>query len=356
MHRPVDRRSNIGDPGSREFLHQLLFGFYASQLIIVAAQLRLADLLRNGPISSEDLAKSTATHAPALHRVLRGLACIGVLYEIEPGCFELSPLGEPLLTDAPESMRSLVMLYGGEEVWRSWGNLLECIKSGETAFEQLYGVTHFGWVEQNPSSSAAFNDLWGDTTGQIAPAILAAYDFSVFRLVVDVGGGNGTLIGAILKANPGQHGVLFDTASGVSEAQTILAAAGVTDRCEVVAGDFLQSVPPGGDLYILKNVVDDLDDARIVEVLKNCRHAMVEDAKVLMVEPVLPPRIERPGASVGLVMSDLNMLVCCGGRRRTETEFNTLLGAGGFQLRRIVPVPSADLSVIEATPNPSLAL
>ena len=343
------------DQESRDLLHQLLFGFYASQLIVVAARLGLADLLRDGPRTNDELARSTATHASSLRRVLRGLACVGVLYEIEPGHFELSPFGEPLLSDAPESMHSVVTLYGGEEVWRAWGNLLYSVKTGETAFEQLYGVNHFGWVAQSSSSEAYFHELWGDTTSQVAPAILAAYDFSGFRSVVDVGGGNGALVAAILAANPAQHGVLFDTAAGVSEAAAVLAAAGVADRCDVVAGDFFESVPRGGDLYILKSAFDDWDEKRIVEILSNCRRAMAGDARLAVVEAVLPPRIERPGTSVGLVMSDLNMLVCCGGHRRTEIELSSLLGSAGFEVSRVVPVPSTDFSVIEAVPAPNRA-
>lgn len=342
--------SEAGDAEDQAALLQMSFGYMTSQVIGVAARLGIADVLRDGAKTSEELATATGAHAPSLLRLLRALACLGVLVEVEPGRFELTSLGAPLRRDAPNSVRALTMLFCDEAVWTAWGNLLHSVRTGENAFEQAFGIGAFEYFARNPVLSAIFNEAMAEHTRTVAPCVVAGYDFSRFRTIVDVGGGNGTLIAAILEATPGLRGILFDTPAGVEAAGATLEAAGVADRCRIVEGDFFESVPDGGDACVLKSVIHDWDDDRSITILDNCRRAMPADGTLLLVEPVLPPRVES-AAITGMVMSDLNMLVVASGRERTETEFQALFTSAGFELTAVTPtLAPTDYSVIEGVP------
>jgi orsellinic acid C2-O-methyltransferase len=333
------------DERSRGQLMQLVFGFFPAAAIYACARLRIADLLAGGAKSADELAGATATHAPSLHRLLRALAYLGVLTEVEPGSFGLTTTGTLLRSDAPDSMWATSVLFGGEGVWRSWGELVPSVETGEPAFSRIFGEQPMA-----PEGEASeFNQAMSEGTRQLAPVLVGAHDFGGFREIVDVGGGNGTLIAAILAANPGQRGVLFDTRAGVAEAPPTLEAAGVADRCRVVEGDFFDHVPPDGDAYVLKSVIHDWDDERSVRILQNCRRAMADGAKVLIVESVLPAEVQPSFGMLGVIMSDLNMLVCTGGRERTETEFSALLDRAGLKMTSVKPIPGPfTTSLIEA--------
>lgn len=344
--------SDTGKAGAtpRETLLRMVFGYMASQVIHVAARLGIADLLQGGAKTSEELAAATGTHAPSLRRLLRALACVGVLAEVEPGLFELKPLGAALRSGAPDSARSLAMLFCDDSVWRSWGDLHHSVKTGETALERVVGMGPFEYFARNPELSVTFNEAMAEDTRNVAPGVAAGYDFSHFGTLVDVGGGNGTLISAILEATPGLRGVLFDTPAGVEAAPEALEASGVAERCRVIAGDFFESVPGGGGACILKSVIHDWDDDRAAAILRNCRGAMPREGRLLLVEPVLPPRVESAEIT-GVVMSDLNMLVCAGGRERTEAEFRELFAAAGFELTGITPtLGTTNYRLIEGSP------
>jgi len=338
------------DPRARMALMQMLFGFMGAQVINVTARLGIADALGNGARTTDELAAGTKTHAPSLHRLLRALACLGVVAEVEPRRFELTALGQPLRADAPNSMRWLAMLFCDDPVWRSWGHLEDSVRTGEVSWDKVVGTSPFEYFKTHPEQSATFNAAMAEDARNTAPMVLAAYDFASVGTLVDVGGGSGTLLATILAATPKLRGIVFDTPAGMDRAAETLARVGVADRARAVAGDFFQSVPEGGDAYILKSVIHDWDDARSRTILQSCRRAMGAGGKLLLVEPLLPPKVESP-AITGMVMSDLNMLVVAGGRERTEVEFRALLESAGFVLTSIsAPLAPTTYRLIEGCP------
>jgi len=340
------------DPQLRGFFLQLVFGYMASQVIYAGAQLGITDLLRDGPRTSDELARATRTDGPSLYRLLRGLACVGIVAEAEPRRFELTEFGALLRADHPDSVRNLTMLFCGPGVWENWGHLLDSVRTGKPAFELLDKQPPFQGMGDDPEFSAIFNEAMSEGTRQAAPGVVGAYDFSQFRTLVDVGGGDGTLLAAILAAAPGLRGVLFDLATGLEKAPERLEDAGVLDRCEIVEGDFFESVPEGAEAYLMKSVIHDWDDDRALQILRNCRRVMPSSGRLLVLEPVLPQTVDRSPETLGAVLvGDLNMLVSAGGRERTEPEFRALFEAAKFRLNSTVPVsPPAYLSVIEGIP------
>ena len=328
-------------PASAAML-QMISGFWISRAIYIAAKLGLADHLREGHKTAEDLAAATGTHAPSLYRVLRALASVGVFAEDEKTGFRLTPLSETLRTDVRGSLRAFATVELGEEHYPAWGELLHSVKTGEIAFDRAFHMPVWKFFEQNPENAKTFNDAMTGLTLAVNDAVLSSYNFSYISKIVDVGGGHGSLIASILKANPKMKGVVFDAPSVAAGAQSRIEVEGIANRCEVVAGDFFQSVPGGGDAYILKWIIHDWDDERSITILKNCYRAMTKNGKLLLVEAVVPHGSE-PHFSKFI---DLNMLVMTGGRERTENEYRTLLEASGFKLTRIVPTESA-MSVVE---------
>jgi len=328
----------------------MVTGYYISRAIYVAATLGIADLLAHGPQPSSTLAKATGTHAESLTRVLRLLASVGVFTEQDDRCFALTPLGECLRTGVPGSMRSAALLFAGitQEAWR---DLLYSVRTGEPAFHHLFGMDSFSYMAQHPEEAANFDEAMADFTKGIAIAVAATYDFSQFGTIVDVGGGNGMFLEAVLKAHPTLRGVLFDMPHVAERAQQRIEAVGLAERCKAVGGDFFLEVPSGGEAYILKHVIHDWGDARAVTILKNCHRAMGPQGKLLIVEGVYPSHIDQSDASRGAASNDVNMLVCTGGRQRSEAEFRSLYGAAGFTLTRIVPI-QARSSVIEGIWSP----
>jgi SAM-dependent methyltransferase len=319
--------------------------YYVSQAVYVAAKLGIADQLSDGPRHHDDLAKATRTHGPSLNRVLRLLASAGVLSEEADGRFALTPIGQCLRSGVPGSMRAATLLFGGR-TQQTWSELLYSVQTGEPAFPRLWGADSFSFMEQHPEEAAIFDDAMADWTAQAAAAISAAYDLSSFRTLVDVGGGNGALLAGILAANPTLRGVLFDRPHVAQRAHARIDEAGLADRCSVGGGDFFADVPHGGDAYLLKHVIHDWNDERAVEILRSCHRAMLPHARLLLFEGVYPSRIDQSDASRGAAANDVNMLVCTGGRERSEPEFRALYEAAGFTLTRIVPT-RARASVIE---------
>jgi SAM-dependent methyltransferase len=328
-------------------LYQMSIGHYLSRALHLAAKLRIADLLKDGPRHYGDLATATATHAPSLNRVMRLLASAGVLAEQEDGNFALTPLGDYLRTGVPGSMRASVMLFAGVGIQDSWKDLEYCVRTGEPAFRRTSpDADAFSHMAQDPEQGKIFDEAMATFAPQTASAVAAAYDFSAFGTVVDIGGGNGALLIGILKAHPNLRGMVFDQPQVAERAREKIAAAGLASRCEAVGGSFFEAVPSGCDAYMLKHVIHDWDDARAVTILSNCRRAMGPRGKLLIVEGVYPPRIDQSDVGRGAAANDVNMLVCTGGRQRSEAEFRSLYAAAGFTLTKIVPTP-ARASVIE---------
>ncbi len=327
-------------PASR--VRGMLNGYVETQLLYVAAALGLADALHAGALDIDALVGATGADRDSLHRVMRGLANIGIVIEGEDGRFALTETGQLLRSDMPGSLRTLALLTGEQE-YRAWGELLYTVRTGQTAFDHVYGEPFFARLDRDRSTSAHFNAFMDHVSARIAAALLRAYDFSAVRTVVDVGGGRGTLLTALLAAHPHLRGVLFDRPAVSREAEAALAAAELAGRRRFIAGDFFTSVPEGGDLYILSQVLHDWDDEQCRRILSNCRRAMGPEGKLLIVERLLPERVVPP---TPVVTSDLHMLTLTGGRERAEAEYVTLLAGSGFALARVIPLV-AGWSLIE---------
>src|SRR5215210_5232071 len=250
---------------------RLMTGTWVSHAIWLAARLGIPDLLADGPKDGRDLAGLTDAHAPSLYRVLRALASVGLLREAEDGRFHLTPLAEPLRDGVPGSLRAFAIMLGEEWHWRAWGDLPHAVRTGQSAFEHLYGVTNFEYWAQHPEAEAIFDDAMTSRGAAQNAAVVAAYDFAGVGTLVDVGGGHGSLLAAVLQAHPAMRGVLVERPEVVAGARAYLEQAGVQERCEVVAEDFFASVVSGGDAYVLKSVVHDWDDARAVAILSSRR-------------------------------------------------------------------------------------
>jgi O-methyltransferase domain/Dimerisation domain len=326
-------------------LRRLVNGYQVTQAIHVAAALGIADLLGDGPRASDELAAQTGAHAPSLHRVLRALAGVGVLHEGADGRFALTPVGECLRSDASEPVGGWASYVGAPSHWRSWGALLHAVRTGENAFRALHGTDVWEYRAQHPEEGAVFDRAMTAITLRANQHLLEAYDFSRLRSVVDVGGGHGALVAALLAAHPHMRGVVLDQPHVVERAPAVLEEAGVADRAEVVAGSFFDDVPAGADAYVLKAIVHDWEDAEALRILRRCRAAIPPHGVLLVVERDLGAPNEDPDAK----LSDLNMMVGPGGRERTHDQFATLLAEGGFALRATMPTPIG-LTVFEAQP------
>ena len=326
-------------------LRQLIMGSRVTQLIYVAAKLGLADHLEQGPRTPDALAQAVGAQPEALYRLLRALASIGLFAETEDGAFRLTPLAELLLTNPAGSVRGLAILYGEEWLWQAYGHMLYSVQTGRSAFEHIHGESLYDYLGHHPAAEAKFQAAMSGYSAQEAAAVLAAYDFSGLGTVVDVGGGHGTLVAALLEANPQLAGVVFDVASVVAAAQRRLADAGLAARATCVAGDFFAALPSGGDAYLLKSVLHNWDDAAAARILRRCRQAMSRRARLLVIERVIPSG----NAPSEAKLFDINMLVTVGGQERTEREYRALFQASGFDLTQIIPTYSP-LSLIEGVP------
>jgi O-methyltransferase domain/Dimerisation domain len=328
-------------------IQQLPFGAMSAKIVYACAELGIADLLAGGSRTSAELARRTRAHGPSLRRLLRALAGLGVVAQVEHDRFELTELGTPLRSDAPGSVRRLVMMLCGPESGRTWDELVPSVRAGECAWERAHGMAWVEFYERYPEQAETFNRAMAEHTRDAAPGIIAAADFSRFDSVLDLGGGDGTLIAEILRAEPGLEGVLCDLPAGLEAAAGTLAAAGVADRCRVAPCDFFESVPDGADAYVMKQVLHDWDDGRAAAILRNTRAAMAPDARLLIVERTLPGLVGEADAQTLLI--DILMLLNTGGRERTEQEFRCLLDATGFaEVTFGDAIPPFDYRVIEA--------
>ena len=328
-------------------LYQIGIGHYFSRALALAAKLGVADLLKDGPRFYGDLAKATQTHPPSLNRMMRLLASVGVFEERDNGTFALTSLGELLRTGVPGSMRSAVLLFAGIGIQDAWRELEYCVQTGEPAFRRNSpDADPFSQIAQNPEMAKVFDEAMATFAPLTAAAIAASYDFSPFRKLVDIGGGNGSLLIGILNANPNLHGIVFDVPHAADKARAKIAEAGLKSRCDAVGGDFFTEVPAGADAYIIKHVIHDWNDDRATAILRSVHRAMPPQGKLLIAEGVYPQRIDKSDLSRGAAANDVNMLVSTGGRQRSETEFRSLQDAARFKLTRIIPTP-ARLSLIE---------
>jgi O-methyltransferase len=324
-------------------MFRLIMGRWVSHLIYVAAKLELADRLKHGPRTVEELATAAEVQAPALYRVLRALASVGVFAETKGKRFKLTPLAVTLQKTVPGSTHALALLWGQKFQEDAWAQLLQAVKTGEIPFLKAHGVPFFEYLEKHPEDLKIFGESMTGVSSMENPAIAAAYKFSGIRTLVDVGGGNGSLLATILKANPKLKGVLFDQPSVSTRARQdrYVTAKGIAERCTLESGDFFEAVPKGGDAYILKRTLHDWDDAHCAKILANCCSVMSEKGRVLVVDAVIPPG---NGPDRGKLL-DMQMLII-GGRERTKQEFAALFKQAGLKLTRVVPT-KCPLSIVE---------
>jgi hypothetical protein len=321
---------------------QIVQGFWLSRAVYVAAKLGIPDLLKDGPKSADELASAAGMHSGSLYRVLRALDSVGVLAESADRWFALTPLGDTLRSDAPGSLRYFAIEELGENHYPAWEKVLHSVKTGAIAFNHVYGTSKWDYMAEHPEEARIFNQAMASFSAVVAQAIVAAYDFSASSTVVDVGGGDGGLLSAILKSNPNLRGVLADLPHVSEAARRRFQAEGLASRSEILGVDFFDAVPKG-DTYMLKWIIHDWDDERSAKILKNCRSAMTVDGRILLIEAVIQPG----SATAFSKLMDLNMLVMTGGRERTEAEYSALLNAAGLRLSRVVPTQT-EMSIIEA--------
>ena len=311
-------------------LKRLVNGFRVSQCIHVAVELAIADHLRGGARSCAVLAERTGSQPAALERLLRVLARAGIVHRESDGRFALTPLGELLCKDADGSMRAEIRNNLHASSWAAWGQLLYSVETGQAAFPKIFGKSAWEYRAENPEAGRIFDEMARSMSARSRDVILNCLDLSNVRRVVDVGGGDGTLLAGILARWPALQGVLFDRPAVTAKAERVLNVAGVRDRCRIVAGDFFDEVPAGGDLYLLKAIIHDWDDKAAIAILNNCRQAMTNDASIVLVESLLDPDSPDDRAFM-----DLHMLVIHGGLERTPAEFGALFDASGFRLDRV---------------------
>ncbi|HJY76092.1 MAG TPA: methyltransferase [Burkholderiales bacterium] len=324
---------------------EILMNLWKARALYAAARLAVPDLVAAGRHTVEDLAQATQTHAPSLHRLLRALAGCGFLAETEPGYFALTPLGDALRTDAPGAAHATVLTLAGDWQWKAWDHFIYSLRTGEPAMLQAFGKTLFEYLVESPQDSARFNEAMIGMHGRDGSAIVEVIDFSTFRTLADLGGGTGTLLTTVLSAHEHLRGLLLELPETIPHARRLVAERGLTDRCELRAGDFFHEVPPGHDGYILAHVLHDWTDAQASVILRNCRRAIPQHGRLLIAEAVVPAG-DTPHP---VKLMDLLMLTVTGGVERTAEQFSALLEAGGFRLRRVVRT-SIDLEIIEAVP------
>ncbi|AGC47031.1 O-methyltransferase [Myxococcus stipitatus DSM 14675] len=317
------------------------FGFILSGALSSVAELGVADKLVQGPRSAASLAEELGVHAQALYRVLRLLASVEVFSEDAAGLFSLTPAAEYLRSDAPGSLRAAVRMLTQRIFWAPTGEMVDTVRTGQTPFDRIFGKPFFDYLHHDPAQGAVFHQGMSSLSDMENGAIAASYDFTGLSSVVDVGGGHGGFLIEVLKLAPQVRGVLFDHGQVLAGAR--IAQAGFSQRCALEEGDFFQAVPKGAEAYVLKRILHDWNDETCVRILRNCREAMAEGGRVLVLDTVIPPGNAPHGGKV----LDVMMLASLPGRERTEEDFRKLFAQAGLKLSRILPTPSA-LSITEA--------
>ena len=325
-----------------QMLLRMAQGYQVSQALYVAAKLGVADVLAAGASNVDAVAAAVGARTPELRRVVRALVAAGVFAELEDGRIALNDAAAALQVDAPARTRDVVINFG-EEMYRSFGELLHTVRTGETAFETVYGQPLFDYYASHPAAEASGSARMTARSLPVTRELAASGLARSVSTIVDIGGGTGTVVAALLEAHSGLRAVLYERPTVLPLARVYLAAHGVADRCDIVAGDFFTSVPDGADLYLLKSVLHDWDDDRSVAILRNCRAAMKDTSRLAIVELMLPERMTADPTLLPAALLDLIMLAYAGGRERTEMEFAHLLERAGLRLEQV--------SALEAGPH-----
>ena len=321
---------------------EMIIGAWRAQGIAVAADLKVADALADGPLAADELARRVGADPDALARLMRALISEGIFTRRDDGRFALNALGETLRSDGPMSMAGMARMVGNPAHREHWSGLLDAVQTGEAFPPKLRGMSAWEFLAEQPEIAAIFNDAMTSVSELAIAPVVAAYDFAPYRTIIDVGGGHGRLLSAIIAATPGAQGVLYDLPHVVEGAPELLGKHGVEDRVRIEGGSFLDAVPAGGDAYVMKNVIHDWADAEAVTILSNVRKAARTGATLLLVEFVIP---DHNRAFIGK-WADMEMLVQAGARERTADDYRKLYEQAGFQMTRVVPT-AGPISLVE---------
>jgi len=323
-----------------------LVGLIKSQAIRLAAELQLADFVKDGPKTLTELAEATGTHKAALYRLLYALANCGYFEEVEPETFAQTQLSYTLRSDIPRSLRDFAIMHGGEEwQWEPWRKALQSIQTGEPVFPEMFGkdLWHY-FQDDNPEAGKRFQRAMSSQSRQFELAIARGYDFSTARSIIDVAGGRGSLLATILQMYPAIHGTLFDREPVIEMARQSNFVDGLQDRVTLVSGNFFEAVPSGADVYILKQIIHDWEDPECLQILSNCREAMHADGRLLVIDEIITPGAKIPSV---IALIDLQLQLLMRGRKRSVAEHRSLFEAAGLQLTQVWPTDST-YTILEA--------
>jgi hypothetical protein len=337
-------RAETEAPPRQDQLIQMATAHWVSRILYVAAEMNLADKLAEGPRTAGELAQSTATDAPSLYRVMRTLASLGLFTEDPSHRFSLTPLGEALRNG---TVRTTVLMAAGDLITKSLEQLPYSVQTGKSGFEKAFGMPFFEYLANHPADASLFSETMVGFHGSEPPAVAAAYDFSQFETIIDVGGATGNLLATILGRYREPHGILFDLPHVVRDAPALVEARGLVHRITIEAGNFFESVPAAADVYLLSHIIHDWSEAQCLTILGNCRRAMNPSSRLLIIEAVLAAGdAPHPGKILDMIM----LALLTGAQERTEPEYRGLLDKAGFRLARVVPTESA-VSIVEALPE-----
>ncbi|ESU51850.1 methyltransferase [Streptomyces filamentosus] len=343
---------------ARRTVISAVFGTLATQAVGAAARLELADRIGEGGADTDELALACGVPAEQLGRLLRALASLGLCVESRPGRFALTEAGALLRRDNPASLLAFAAFLTHDVFQRNWLNLQESLDTGLPAFDTAFGRPVYDYLSGRPELAALFHAAMSKRHRplEMAAAISAVYDLGRFSTVVDVGGGDGTLLAAFLDRYPHLTGTVLETEAGAARARETIAGSGLTERCRAVAGDFFAEVPKGADLYLIKNVVLNWDDERAWTILRRVRDAMPDHGKLLIAEPVLPDTADADSLNHAALenpyLTDLHMLVTIGGRQRTRAEYTAICARAGLRVTDVVPLAQElNASLIEVVPD-----
>ncbi|MBV8527047.1 MAG: hypothetical protein JOZ75_01895 [Candidatus Dormibacteraeota bacterium] len=341
---PPDNREMPGDVAAYRRLYEMILGYRVSQVLRVAAILGIADEIADGRATASAIAGVAGVDSLLLHRLLRTLAALGVLSDLGDGSFATTDLGELLRSATAGSLRDMAVANGEPGWWAAWEKLPRAVRGDGVAFEIANGHNWWQEMDASPGLATLFNNSMIATAERLVPQLVEALEIAGARHIVDVGGGNGALLAGILQAAPRARGTVFDRATGLAGAGEYLTHHGVADRCAIVEGDFFESVPSGGDIYVLSRILHDWPDEQAAAILRSCRRAMTADTTLVVIDVVLPARAVDDAESHLAVLFDMHMFVLFGAQERTDSEFRRLLGDAGFRVDRVLPtLPTATL-------------
>ena len=327
----------------------MAFAFVTSQVLYQAADLGLADCLAGGALTAQDLASKIGAHPESLERVLQALVAFDILKLESDAKFVLTPAGELLSSDVPGSLRATVRFLTGPWAWRAFEQLGHSIRTGKPSFDHVWGMSNFEYWERHRDVSKIHDDAMSGLTATETARVLAAYDFSSYRKVVDVGGGNGVLLAAILNQQQHAEGILADLPHVVGLAAQVLQREAVGNRCKIVGSDFFEGVPSGGNLYILKHIIHNWDDERARAILRNCHRVMNSSSRLVIIDRILSAQ-PGPEGAIGYLVDMTMLALTPGGRERTKEQFQSLLESSGFELMRVIEVGGIS-DITEARPR-----